>query len=126
MVQEICAAATTLAAGMVSTLPVSVPKVAGLLVTAALASVQLAVVAVKLGARVSVMVTAVFKVVTLLVVGEAGVGVAADVVVIAAGFVTRFVDAKLNGPPTAPMVIFWIATVAGFGVLVKLHAIASP
>ena len=126
MVHEICAAAATLAAGMVSTLPARFPKVAGLLVTAEFASVQLAVVAVKPGARVSVMVTAVFKAVALLAVGDAGVGVLADVVVIAAGFVTRFVDAKLNGPPTAPTVIFCKLTVAGLGVLVKLHAIASP
>lgn len=125
-VQEICAPATTFAAGMVRALPTKVPKLAGLLVMAALASVQLAVVAVKPAARVSVIVTAVFKAVALLAVGEDGVGVAAAVVVIAAGLVTRFVEVKLNGPPTAPTVIFCNTTVAGFGVLVNMHATASP
>ena len=57
--QLICAAAKTLAAGMVSTLPASVPKLAGFPVTAELASVQVAAVAEKLAAGVSVTVTAV-------------------------------------------------------------------
>ena len=43
-VQVICAAGKTLAAGMVMSKPLSVPKLAGLPVTAELASVQVAVV----------------------------------------------------------------------------------
>ena len=58
-VQLICAAAKILAAGMVSTLPAKVPNVPTLPVTAELASVQVAVEAVKLVAGVSVTVTAV-------------------------------------------------------------------
>ena len=58
-VQVICAAAKTLAAGTVKTLPARVPKLAGLPVTAAFASVQLAADAVKFAAGVSVTVTAV-------------------------------------------------------------------
>ena len=58
-VHEICAAANTLAAGMVSTLPARLPKLPGLPVTAELASVQVALDAVKLVATVSVTVTAV-------------------------------------------------------------------
>ena len=57
--QLIWAAAKTLAAGMVSTLPASVPKLAGFPVMAELASVQVAEVAEKLAAGVSVIVTAV-------------------------------------------------------------------
>lgn len=56
-VQVICAAAKTLAAGMVSTLPVKLPKLAGFPVTAEFASVQVALDAVKLVAGVSVTVT---------------------------------------------------------------------
>ena len=125
-VQVIWAAATTLAAGMVSTLLASVPKLAGFPVTAALASVQLAALAVKFVAGVSVMVTAVFKAVTLIAVGVAGVAVATLVVVIAVGVEARLVCAKVNGPPTAPAVIFCRANVAGMAVLVKVHAMASP
>ena len=58
-VQVICAAANTLAAGMVSTLPARLPKLPGLPVTAELASVHVALDAVKLVASVSVTVTAV-------------------------------------------------------------------
>ena len=58
-VQVICAAANTLAAGMVSTLPAKVPNDPTLPVTAELASVQVALDAVKLVAGVSVTVTAV-------------------------------------------------------------------
>ncbi len=46
-VQEICAAGSTLAAGIVSSKPVKFPKLAGLPVTAALASVQVAPVKLK-------------------------------------------------------------------------------
>ena len=72
-VQLIFAAARTLAAGMVITLPANVPKLAGLPVMAALASVQVTAVAVKLVAGVSVIVTAVLKAVMLMAAGEAGV-----------------------------------------------------
>ena len=58
-VQVIWAAAKTLAAGMVSTLPAKVPKVPTLPVIAELASVQLAAEAEKFAAGVSVIVTAV-------------------------------------------------------------------
>ena len=126
MVQVIFAAATTLAAGMVTTFPASVPKLAGLPVTAALASVQLAAEAAKFVAAVSVIVTAVLKAVTLIAVGKAGVAVLVDVVVIAAGADARLVTANVNGPPMAPDVIFCTATVAVFGVFVKVQAIESP
>ena len=54
MVQLICAASTTLAAGTVRTLPVRLPKLAGLPVKLALASLQVADVAVKLALAPSV------------------------------------------------------------------------
>lgn len=122
----ICAAAKIFAAGIVSTLPASVPKLAGLPVTAELASVQLAAVAAKFVAGVSVMVTAVLKAVALIAVGVVGVAVPADVVVIGAGADARLVCVNVNGPPTAPDVIFCNATVAGLAVLVKVQAIESP
>ena len=126
MVHVIFAAAFTLAAGTVSTLPASAPKLAGFPVIAELASTQVADVAVKFAAGVSVIVTAVLKAVTLMAVGAAGVAVLVLVVVIAAGAEARFVAAKVNGPPMAPAVIFCRATVAVFGVLVKVHVIESP
>lgn len=49
-----------------------------------------------------------------------------EVVVIDGGAEARFVAANVNGPPTAPVEIFWMATVAGLGVLVYEHVIASP
>jgi hypothetical protein len=125
-VQVIWAAATTLAAGMVSTLPTNAPKLAGLLVMAEFASVQLAVVAVKLAAGVSVKVTAVLKAVTVAGVGAAGVAVLTAVVLMAAGAADKFVVVKLKGPPIAPTVIFFNATVAGFAVFVNVQLIASP
>ena len=54
MVQVICAAGRTLAPGTVSTLPVKLPKLAGLPVKPALASTQLADVASKLALAASV------------------------------------------------------------------------
>ena len=54
MVQLICAAGNTLAAGTVSTLPAKLPKLAGLPVKAALASLHVAEVAVKLAFAASV------------------------------------------------------------------------
>lgn len=59
IVQVICAAAKTLAAGIVNTLPASEPKLAGFPVIAELASVHVAAVALKFAAGVSVIVTAV-------------------------------------------------------------------
>ena len=38
----------------------------------------------------------------------------------------RFVAVKVKAPPIAPVVIFWMATVAGLGVLVKVQLMASP
>ena len=125
-VQEIFAAATTLAAGMVITLPTRVPKLAGLPVTAELVSVHVAALAVKFVAGVSVIVTAVFKADALMAVGEAGVAVPVAVVVTEGGLEARFVEAKVKGPPMAPVVIFCKVTVAALGVLVKMQAIASP
>jgi len=126
MVQVICAAAKIFAAGMVNTLPTSVPKLAGFPVTAALASVQVADEAVKFVAGVSVIVTAVLKAVTLMAAGAAGVAVFVVVVVIAAGAEARLLTANVKGPPMAPEVIFCKATVAGLAVLVKVQAMASP
>ena len=126
MVQLICAAAKTLTAGMVNTLPANVPKLAGFPVTAELASVQDTAVALKFAAGVSVIVTAVLNAVTLMAVGTAGVAVPADVVVMAVGLEARFVAVKLNGPPIALVVIFCNFTVAVFGVFVKTQFIASP
>jgi len=62
-------------------------------------------------------------VVILIAVGEAGVGVATAVVVMAAGAAARFDTEKLNGPPNAPVVVFWIATVADLAVLVMAQVI---
>lgn len=126
IVQLIFAAARTLIAGMVNTLPAREPKLAGFPVTAELASLQVAAVALKLVAGVSVIVTAVLNAVTLIAVGDGGVAVLADVVVMAVGFEAKLVAAKVNGPPMAAVVIFCNETVAGLGVLVKVHAIASP
>ena len=59
MVHRICAAARTLAAGIVNTLPASEPKLAGFPVIAEFTSAQVAAVALKLAAGDSVIVTAV-------------------------------------------------------------------
>ena len=56
-------------------------------------------------------------------VGAAGAAVPAVVVVMATGTVARFVAVKVNGPPKAPTVVFWIETVAGFGALVNVQLI---
>ena len=114
------------AAGMVMTLPASVPKLAGFPVTAEFESVQLADVAENFEPGFSVIVTAVLRVVTLIGVGVAGVAVFTAVVVIAPGAVARLVDVKVNAPPMAPSVIFCNVTVAGFAVFVKVQEIASP
>lgn len=124
--QLIFAAASTLTAGMVNTLPASEPKLAGLPVVAELASVQVAAVAVKLAAGVSVIVTAVLNVVTLMVGGEEGVATPAPVVVMETGLEAKFVAVNVNGPPMAAVVIFCSDTVAVLGVFVNVHAIASP
>ena len=126
IVQVIFAAASTLAAGMVNTLPASEPKLAGFPVIAELASLQVAAVAVKLAAGVSVIVTAVLNAVTLMAAGDDGVATPAPIVVMEAGFEARLVAVNANGPPIAAVVIFCRATVAVLGVLVKVQAIASP
>lgn len=125
-VQRICAAATTFAAGMVTTLPAKVPKLAGFPVTAEFASVQLTDVAVNFVPGFSVIVTAVFNVVTLIAVGDAGVAVFTAEVVIDAGAEARFVAVYVKAPPIAPTVTFCRATVAAFAVLVNVHVMASP
>ena len=72
------------------------------------------------------MVTAVLKAVTVNGVGVVGVAVLTAVVVMAVVALDKLVNVKLNGPPTALLVIFWIARVAALGVLVKVQEIASP
>ena len=68
--------------------------------------------------------TAVPTVVTLIAVGDAGVGVPAVTVVIAAGALARLVWAKLNGPPKPPIVIF--CTLTRGRVLVKTQVKSDP
>jgi hypothetical protein len=125
-VQRICAAATIFAAGMVTTLPAKVPKLAGFPVTAEFVSVQLTEVAVNLVPGFSVMVTAVLSVVTFIAVGDAGVAVFTVEVVMDAGAEARFVAVYVNAPPIAPTVTFCSATVAALAVLVNVHVMASP
>ena len=48
------------------------------------------------------------------------------VVAMDGGAEARLVAVKVKAPPIAPVVIFWMATVAGLGVLVYEHVIASP
>ena len=104
--QVICAAGKTFAAGMAINCPVSVPKLAGLPVTAALASLQLAPEIVKKELAPSEICTVEFSVVTLIAVGAGGAGVPAVVVVMGAGAEARLETAKLKAPPGAPVVIF--------------------
>ena len=104
--QVICAAGKTLAAGMAINWPVNVPKLAGLPVTAELASEQLAPEIVKKELAPSEICTIEFRVLTVVVGGTTGAGVPAVVVVIGAGAAARFETAKLNAPPGAPVVIF--------------------
>jgi hypothetical protein len=104
--QVICAAATTRAAGIVTTLPVNVPKVPVLPVTAELESVQLTAEMAKLAAGVSVIVTAVLNAVALMNVGAAGVGSPVPVVVTPGGFDARLVAVNVNVPPMAVAVCF--------------------
>jgi hypothetical protein len=105
--------------------PVSVPKLLGLPVTAELASVQLAPAIVKKELLLSETCTMEFKVLTLIAVGAAGAAEPMVEVVIAAGADARFETAKLNGPPSPPVVIFWTATVAGFAALVIVQLICA-
>lgn len=111
---------TTLAGGIVKTLPVSVPMLPELPVIALLASVQLADPMAKVAGDVSVSVTAVPTVVTLIAVGEAGVAIPTATVVMPAGELARLVCAKVKAPPTPPVVIFCTLTVGTFR-LVKEH-----
>ena len=121
--QVICAAGKIFAAFTVMEVPATVPKLPTLPVTAELASVQLAVVKVKVEVTVSVICTALLRAVTLLATGAAGAAVPTVVVVMDAGVVARLVTAKLNGPPSPPVVIFCTATDAGFAALVKTQLI---
>ena len=121
IVQVICALARILVAGIVSTVPTNVPKLpAGLPEAAAFASVQLAAVSVKLATAGSFIVTAVPAALAKIGAGTAGYAVAVLAVVMAAGFDARFVAVNVNGPPAAPNVIFWTATVATLAVLTAL------
>ena len=120
------AAETTLVAGMVRVAPLNVPKLAGLPLTAEFESVQLAEVSVNAGFSVSVSCACVLSAVTAIAVGEAGAATPMDDVEILAGVLARLVWVKLNGPPFAPSVVLVTATLAGFGVLVKVQEIASP
>ena len=113
------------AAGIVNVVPEKLPKLAGFPVSAEFASVHVTAVSKKLGLAASVTVTTVPRVATFRAVGEAGAATFADAVEIFAGVEARLVCVKLNGPPAAPRVIFLNATVAGIGVFVKVHAIAS-
>ena len=124
-VQVICAAGKTLAAGMVINRPLNVPKLAGLPVTAELASVQVAVVKVKAELLPSEIWTTLFKLVTALATGTAGAAVAAAIVVIEAGAAARLLTAKVNGPPKLPVVIFCTATLAAFAALVNVQVILA-
>jgi len=123
--QVICAAGSTLAAGIDNTRLASEPKVPVFPVTAELASVQLALVRLKKEFAPSVICTVVLNAVTAIAGGEAGAGVETAVVVMAAGADARFVTVKLNGPPGAPVVVFCTATVAGFAVLVNEQLICA-
>jgi len=122
-VQVICAAGNTLAAGTVMAEPATVPKLPTFPVTAELASVQVALVNVKVELTVSVICTAVLRAVTVLATGATGAAVPTVAVVIAAGVVPRFVTAKVKGPPMPPVVIFFTATVAGLAAFVKAQVI---
>lgn len=95
-----------MAAGIAINSPVKVPKDPGLPVTAELASVQLPAAIVKNELAPSEICTIEFRVLTLSVVGVVGAAVPTVAVVIAAGTAARFETAKLNGPPSPPVVIF--------------------
>lgn len=114
-----------MAAGIAISWPVKVPKVLGLPVTAELASVQVAPAIVKNELAPSEICTIEFKVLTLADVGATGAAVPAVEVVIVAGAVARFETAKLNGPPSPPVVIFCTVTVAGLAVLVIVQLICA-
>ena len=105
-VQVILAAGKILAAGIVRTLPLNVPKLAGFAVIAELASVQVADEIVKLAFAASVKVTAVPDVETAIAVGVTGAAVPATVVVTLAGAAERLVAVNVNGPPKEPVVNF--------------------
>ena len=105
--------------------PASVPKLAGLPVTAELASVQLAPVMVKKELAPSEICTVELSVLTAVAVGAAGAGMPAVEVVMAAGADARLATEKLNAPPGAPVVIFCMATVAVLAVLVMMQLICA-
>ena len=96
-----------LTTGIVSTLPAREPKaVAGLPEVAELVSRQEALESVKLLLAASVTVTCVTVLVTVTGAGAAGAAVPAVTVVMLLIVPVRLVAVKLNGPLTAPVVIF--------------------
>ena len=96
-----------LATGMVSTLPAKLPIFpTGFPEVAWLVSVQAAVDSVKLALAASVKVTVVRSDVTVTGAGATGAGVPAVLVVILLMVPERLVAVKVNGPLTAPVVIF--------------------
>ena len=114
-----------LAAATVIAVPATVPKLPAFPVTAEFASLQLAVVKVKVELTVSVICTAVLKAAAIFATGEVGAATPTVDVVMLAGAALRLVTAKLNGPPSPPVVIFCTATVADFAVLVKTQVICA-
>jgi hypothetical protein len=105
-VQTIFANSLRLIAGTVIVLPDNVPKLAGLPDVAALVSVQVPAVKLKLILAASVRVTGfVFNDTVLLTVAD-GAAIPAAVVVMVGGAPVKFVAVKLNGPPANPVVIF--------------------
>ena len=104
--QLICAAGNTLAAGIAINKPVRVPKLPELPVNAELASVQLALAIVKNEFVPSEICTIEFRALTLAAAGEAGAAEPMVDVVMEAGAEARLEAAKLNGPPSPPVVIF--------------------
>lgn len=123
--QVMSAPATTLAAGIVKVEPLSEPNDAGFPVTALLESVHVAEVMAKPVACVSVIWTCDPIVVTLIAVGDAGVAVAAVVVVMLGGVLARLTDEKLKAPPTLPAVIFCTFSV-GVLLLVRTQVMSAP
>lgn len=123
--QVMRAACLTLEAGTVSTLPLKLPKLAGLPVKLELASVQDAAVAVKRAFTFSVITTSAFAADDWIAVGVVGVAVLATVVEMAAGADAKLLDVNVNGPPTELTVVFCSATVGNFGTLVNVQRILA-
>ena len=105
-VQIILANGFRLTAGIVTTLPAKLPKLAGLPVVPEFVSVQVALVMLKLLLAASVSVTGFAVVVTVTGAGVVGAGVPAVTVVIPFMVPVKLVAVKVKGPPAAPVVIF--------------------